>query len=290
MKPTLLAVFAHPDDESFGTGGTLAKYAANGTRVVLACATRGEVGEISDPALATHENLGEIREAELRCAAQHLDIADVIFLGYRDSGMAGTAENDDPRCYHRADAEAAIRQLVALIRKVKPHTVVTFDPSGGYGHPDHIAVNRYTTAAFDLAGDPGEFPEAGPAWQPQRLFYNVFPRSFLIEMRDRMRALGLDTSDYDRFDAEPIGYHDEQITAAVDVSARVDAKWAALHCHRTQDRQTAHRAGDVSQRRRELRCHCFKWWPGETPGLVAEPGKQSAGNDRGGGRPPIRCG
>ena len=234
MKSTLLAIFAHPDDESFGTGGTLAKYAAHGTRVVLACATRGEVGEISDPALAAREALGDVREAELRTACAALGVHELRFLGYRDSGMVGTPENDDPRCYRRADPEAATRQLVALIREIRPHVIITFDPSGGYGHPDHIAVSRYTSAAFDLAGDPGEFPEAGSAWQPQRLFYNVFPRSFLIKMRDRMRALGLDTSDFDRFDAEPIGYRDEQITAAVVVSAQVDAKWAALHCHRTQ--------------------------------------------------------
>ena len=234
MNPTLLAVFAHPDDESFGSGGTLAKYAANGTRVVLACATRGEVGEISDPALAVREALGDVREAELRTACAALGVHELRLLGYRDSGMVGAPENDDPRCYHRADPEAATRQLVALVRECRPQVIITFDPSGGYGHPDHIAVSRHTTAAFDMAGDPEKFSQAGPAWQPQRLFYNVFPRSFLIEMRDRMRALGLDTSDFDRFDAEQLGYRDEQITAAVDVSAQVDAKWAALHCHRTQ--------------------------------------------------------
>lgn len=234
MRRTLLAIFAHPDDESFGVGGTLAQYAANGVRVVLACATRGEVGEISDPALATPETLGQVREAELRVACAARSVHELRFLGYRDSGMAGAPDNDDPRSYHRADPEAATRQLVGLIREIKPHVIVTFDPSGGYGHPDHIAVSRYTTVAFDVAGDPGKFPEAGPAWQPQRLFYNAFPRSVFLEMRGRMRALGLDTSEFDRFDAEQLGYRDEQITAVVNVSAQADAKWAALHCHRTQ--------------------------------------------------------
>lgn len=234
MKPTLLAIFAHPDDESFGVGGTLAKYTANGTRVVLACATRGEAGEISDPALATPETLGAVREAELRAACAALGVAELRFLGYRDSGMAGTPENDDPRCYHRADPEAATRQLVGLIREIKPQVVLTFEPGGGYGHPDHIAVSRYTTAAFDLAGNPQAFPEAGPAWQPQRLFYTAIPRSFFLQMRDRMRALGLDTPEFDHFDVERRSFSDDQITAIVDVSAQVDAKWAALRCHRTQ--------------------------------------------------------
>ncbi len=234
MKPTLLAIFAHPDDESFGTGGTLAKYAANGTRVVLACATRGEVGEISDPALASPENLGQVREAELRAACAALGVHELHFLGYRDSGMAGAPENDDPRSYHRADPETAIRQMVALIREIKPQVVITFEPGGGYGHPDHIAVSRHTTAAFDLAGNPDEFPETGPTWQPQRLFYTAIPRSLFIEMRQRLQALGLDTSQFGNFDPERRGFSDDQITHRVDVSAQLDVKWAALHCHRTQ--------------------------------------------------------
>ena len=114
----LLAVFAHPDDEAFGTGGTLARYAGEGVRVALVCATRGEVGGIADPSLATRETLGQVRETELRCAAQALGISDVIFLGYRDSGMAGTPENEDPRAFVNIAAEEVVAQLMGIIRRL----------------------------------------------------------------------------------------------------------------------------------------------------------------------------
>lgn len=200
MTRTLLAVFAHPDDEVFGSGGTLAKYAAQGVRIVLACATRGEVGEISDPSLATPETLPEVREQELRTSAAALGFSGIRFLGYRDSGMKGTADNDDPRSYYRADPEAATGQLVALIREVKPQVVITFEPFGGYGHPDHVVTSQFTTAAFDAAGNGARYPDAGPVWQPSRLFYTMIPLSFFRDVRDRLAAMGVDTSDFARFD------------------------------------------------------------------------------------------
>ncbi|MGH8245046.1 MAG: PIG-L family deacetylase, partial [Gammaproteobacteria bacterium] len=234
LKDTLLAVFAHPDDECFGTGGTLAKHAANGGRVVLACATRGEAGEISDPALATPDTLGTVREAELRASCAVLGIEELHLLGYRDSGMEGTPENDDPRCYHQADPAEAARQLVALIREVRPQVVITFEPGGGYGHPDHIAVSRHTTAAYDLADDPEAYPEAGEVWQPQRLFYTAIPTSTFDTLRERMEALGLDTSMFDRAGAIRRSFTDDEITTVLDVSAHLDTKYAAFDCHRTQ--------------------------------------------------------
>src|SRR5262245_28885954 len=156
MTATLLAVFAHPDDEAFGVGGTMTRYSEQGVRTVLVCATRGEVGEISDPALATPETLGEVREQELRCACDALRIKDLIFLDYRDSGMKGTPENDDERSLYRADPLEAIGKLVKIIREVKPQVVITFEPYGGYGHPDHIAISKHTTAAFGAAADPDQ--------------------------------------------------------------------------------------------------------------------------------------
>jgi len=234
LNETILAIFAHPDDECFGTGGTLAKHTARGGRVVLACATRGEAGEISDPALATPETLGTVREAELRASCAVLGIEQLHFLGYRDSGMEGTPENDDPRCYHRADPVEATRQLVALIREVKPQVVITFEPGGGYGHPDHVAVSRHTTAAYDLAGDPEAYPDAGAAWQPERLFYTAIPTSTFEVLRERMKALGLDTSMFDQSGAVRRSFTDDLITSVVDVSAHLDTKSAAFECHRTQ--------------------------------------------------------
>jgi N-acetyl-1-D-myo-inositol-2-amino-2-deoxy-alpha-D-glucopyranoside deacetylase len=235
MTQRLLALFAHPDDEAFGTGGTLACYAATGTEVTLVCATRGEVGEIADPSYATPETLGQVREAELRCAAETVGVKEVIFLGYRDSGMAGTPENADPRAFINAPADQVVPQLVGIIRRVQPQVVVTFEPNGGYGHPDHIAIHRHTVSAFHAAADPTLYPEQGAAWRAQRLFYTAIPRSFFLQMRDEMIALGMDTSEFRRFeDGGDGGWSDDQITATLEVSDTVEAKWEALNCHRTQ--------------------------------------------------------
>lgn len=231
---SILAAFAHPDDESFGSGGTLAHYARSGIQVTLVCATRGEVGEISDPALATPENLGQVREQEMLAAAQALGVGDVRFLGYRDSGMAGTEENNNPQAFVNAPAEAVVKQLVQIIREVRPQVVLTFDPKGGYGHPDHIAIHQHTVAAFHLAGDPERYPEAGPVWQPARLFYTAIPRSFFLAMRDRLVAAGEDTSMFDRIEENGMGWPDDQIHAQLDVSSTVGAKWQSLNAHRTQ--------------------------------------------------------
>jgi N-acetyl-1-D-myo-inositol-2-amino-2-deoxy-alpha-D-glucopyranoside deacetylase len=235
MQPrSLLALFAHPDDEAFGSGGTLAYYAGNNVRVTLVCATRGEVGEISDPALASPDTLGEVREGELRNAAHALGVADLHFLDYRDSGMAGTADNNDPRAFVNAPADIVVGQLVQIIRQVQPRVVITFDPHGGYGHPDHIAIHRHTVTAFHAAGDAAQYPEAGPIWQPARLFYTVIPRSMFHAMRNQLAATGVDTTQLDQFEERGIGWPDEQIHVALDVSATVDAKWRALNAHRTQ--------------------------------------------------------
>ena len=233
-KLKLLACFAHPDDEAFGTGGTLARYAAQGHAVHLVCATRGEAGEIADPEFATPLTLGAVREAELRCAAETMGIAEPIFLNYRDSGMAGTPENDDPRAFINIPAERVIAQLVQIIRQVKPEVVVTFEPFGGYGHPDHIAIHRHTVAAFHAAADPDQYPEMGKAWQAQRLYYTAIPRSIFVTMRDQLAALGEDTSVFDGFDNPEHGWQEVQIHLFEDVSETVNAKWCALECHRTQ--------------------------------------------------------
>lgn len=235
MSPrTLMAVFAHPDDEAFGCGGTLARYAADGVRVILVCATRGEVGEISDPALATPETLGQVREAELRNAAQALGIHSVRFLGYRDSGMAGTADNNNPGALHNAAADEVVRQIVTLMREIQPQVVITFDPEGGYGHPDHIAIHQHTVAAFHAAGDAERYPDTGLPWQPTRLFYSVNPRSMFRTMRDKMAAAGVDTSQFDQFEEQGLGWPDDQIEVELDVSSTVGAKWAAINAHHTQ--------------------------------------------------------
>lgn len=233
---TLLAVFAHPDDEAFGCGGTLAHEAANGTQVILVCATRGEVGEISDPALATPATLPTVREAELRNAAQAMGLQSVRFLGYRDSGMAGTGDNDHPEAFANAPAEQVVEQLVQLIREAQPQIIITFDPSGGYGHPDHIAAHRHTVAAFHAAADAGRAP--GAPWRADRLFYAVTPRGMFGQMRDMLAAAGEDTGDLDQCAEAGLGWPDDEVNVTIDVSATFDAKWAAINAHRTQFGET----------------------------------------------------
>lgn len=269
MENTLLAVFAHPDDEAFGTGGTLAHYAAQGIRVVLVCTTRGEVGEIAAPGLATSETLGQVREDELRCAAQALGVAEVIFLGYRDSGMAGTPDNDDPRAYANASDEEVTARLVGIIRRLRPQVVVTFEPNGGYGHPDHIAAHRHTVAAFHAAADPALYPDQGAVWQAGRLFYTVIPRFFFRQMRDRLTALGVDTSEFAHFEETGAGWPDDQIHVALDVTSTVEVKWAALQCHRTQvsPDNPFRRLPENVVKQSMSREHFALVWPEPEPGL-----------------------
>jgi N-acetyl-1-D-myo-inositol-2-amino-2-deoxy-alpha-D-glucopyranoside deacetylase len=230
----LLAAFAHPDDEAFGTGGTLARYAATGGQVALICATMGEVGEISDSSLATPETLPQVRAEELRCAAQILGVSELVFLGYRDSGMAGTPANNDPRAFANVSETEVVGRLVGLIRRWRPQVVVTFDPEGGYGHPDHIAIHRHTVTAFHAAADPARYPSQDPSWQPARLFYTVIPRSLFRTMHRQLEAMGRDDGPFAEADLDNIGWPDDEIHLSLDVSESMEAKWAALTCHKTQ--------------------------------------------------------
>lgn len=176
---TLVFVGAHPDDETFGAGGTLALYAAAGIRVYYVCATRGEAGSVSAEYIKDSKSIGDTRWAELQCAAGILGLADVIYLGYRDSGMPGSEDNRNPEALMMAPMEQVVERLVKVIRQVKPEVVVTFDPIGGYRHPDHIKMHDATVKAFHAAPNAERYPEAGPAYQPQKLYFHVFPHGWL---------------------------------------------------------------------------------------------------------------
>jgi len=176
---TLLIVTAHPDDETFGCGGTLAKYAAVGVKVYCACATRGEAGSFEPEHMKGHASVGDMRWAELEKATHYLGLAGVFHLGYRDSGMAGSEDNKNPLAFTNAPVEEAAGRIVKIIRQVKPQVIITSDPVGGYRHPDHIAVHKAAVRAFAAAGDATQYPEAGPVFQPQKLYYNVFPHGWL---------------------------------------------------------------------------------------------------------------
>lgn len=237
---TLMAVFAHPDDESFGSGGSLARYGADpNVRVVLVCATRGEAGEISNPELATPERLGEVREAELRCACGKLGVDALHFLDYRDSGMAGTPENLEMGALTMADFDQVVGKIVAHIRNERPDVVVTFDETGGYGHPDHIAIHHHTKAAFAAAADPAQYADqlAGglQPHQAQKLYFTAIPRRFFRSVFEKMVELDIEIPE--RYQArldQPFGLPDEACTTDVNVQDHWETKQAAVQCHATQ--------------------------------------------------------
>jgi mycothiol conjugate amidase Mca len=234
---TLMAVFAHPDDEVW-MGATMAKYADQGVRTVLVTATLGEEGEIRDPDLKpeeARERLGEIREEELRRSAEILGVAQVHILGYRDSGMAGTPANVDPRNFHNADPRESLGRLVRFIREERPQVIVTDNERGTYGHPDHLAAHRTTLAAFDAAGDPAQFPEGNlAAWQPQKLYYSAFARSDFVRMRNLMRERGISWGEEESEEWLEFTVPDEQVTTRIDVTPYRSRVREAMQAHRTQ--------------------------------------------------------
>ena len=234
---SLLAVHAHPDDESICTGGTLARYAAEGMRTAIVCCTRGEEGEIHDPAIdaaATRPRLGQIREAELRHAAAELGVESVFLLSYRDSGMEGAPANDNPASFMRADVVAAARELAVIVRMARPQVVVTYDAAGGYGHPDHRMAHRVTLLAFAQAARPGA---GGQGWDVSKLYYTTFSLAALQRVNAAMRARGFAPPFC--LDNPALGIRqslaaDDIITTRVDVSARREQVRRALRAHRTQ--------------------------------------------------------
>ena len=191
-KRILCFIGAHPDDETFGLGSTLAFYATAGVKVYYVCATRGEAGMNNLDQLRGFASLGELRSDELSCAARILGLAGIIHLGYRDSGMPGTNENKHPEALALASLDEVSERIVKIIRNLKPDVIITHDPIGGYRHPDHIAVHNATVKAFEVTGDLAKYPEAGSAFQPQKLYFHVFPRNLLKVVVKVMPLFGQD--------------------------------------------------------------------------------------------------
>lgn len=235
-KYRLLGAYAHPDDEQ-GVSGLMRKYASEDVDVTLVCATRGEAGEIAPGVNATPENLGQVREDELRCAAEKIGVNNVYFLNYRDSGMMGTAENNHPQCLWQANLIQVAENLVRLIRRHKPHVILTFDPNGGYGHPDHIKIHQAATIAYYVAGDARIFPEqiqeGLPAWTPLKLYWGAFPRSRFAKFAELLEKQGSEIPVPMR-EFLKRGLPDEVITTRIDVAKYVDLKLNALYCHASQ--------------------------------------------------------
>ena len=198
MTKTILAVLAHPDDESFGLGGTLALYARRGYDTYYLCATRGEAGTVDDEHLNGFKDTAEMRTHELMRAAQVLSLKGVFFLGYRDSGMPGTEENKHPDAQINHPVDEVAGRIVKYIRELKPDIVITHDPIGGYKHPDHIQLHKATKLAFEKADDASFHPEAGSPFKPRALYYQVFPRTILKWSVRLMPLLGRDPTKFGR--------------------------------------------------------------------------------------------
>jgi LmbE family N-acetylglucosaminyl deacetylase len=248
-SPTLLSVLAHPDDETFGMGGTLALYARRGVAVHLVCATRGEAGDVDEQYLQGYTSKGDRREAELRCAAMELGLAGVHFLDYRDSGMPGSPDNSHPEALINAPLDEVARKVVGHIRQLRPQVVLTFDPIGGYKHPDHIATHKASLQAFELAGRT-DYVDGLPPYQPQRLYFHIFPKGIL---RFAVRVLPLMGKDPHHFGrngdvdlASLVEEGDFPIHAAINYHAVAAAKDAASLCHASQ-------LGGMSLRRGPMR-------------------------------------
>jgi mycothiol conjugate amidase Mca len=234
-----MVVHAHPDDEVIGTGGLFARSSAEGVRTVLVTCTLGEEGEIVVPEMDTPENharLAEIREQELLAAVQLLGIQHLELLNYRDSGMIGTPSNQHPESFAQADLDEATGRLVALVRRYRPQVLISYNEEGGYGHPDHINAHKITVAAFDAAGDPQRYPDAGEPWTPAKLYYISARRALWLKAWALMRERGLPTPmDQENFD--PARYVDDpRVTTSIDIRDYISQKQQALVVHRTQIR------------------------------------------------------
>lgn len=221
---TLVSFHAHPDDESIATGGTMAKAAADGHRVVLVVATRGEQGEPQPGVLRDGEALWERRVVETHESARILGAERVEFLGYEDSGMMGEPTNDNPNCFWRADVDEAAEKLAALLREVDADALTVYDDHGVYGHPDHIQVHRVGVRAAELAG-------------VERVFQSTMNRDEIRQLMERERELLEEAieSEEERPDLDGgFGSPEQLITHAIDVQDHIDAKRASMVAHRSQ--------------------------------------------------------
>jgi len=233
----MLVVMAHPDDESFGLGGTLALYAKRGVKVHLICATRGEVGMVAPEFLKGYSSIAELREDELRCAAEQLGLEQVYFLGYRDSGMVGTEDNAHPKALAQAPMDEIVATIVGYMRELRPQVVITFDPAGGYGHPDHIAMHEATVRAFNAAVDPLLFPNAGAPFRPQKLYFSTFSLRFVKPMLTLLRLIGRDPRKWGRnqdIDLTEVFEARFPVNAKVSYREVADVKKKAIACHASQ--------------------------------------------------------
>ncbi len=243
----LLTVHAHPDDEASKGAPTVAMYHAAGVRTVLVCATGGEEGELQNPSLrepgqpfhgldeaATRAKLAELRPVELEAAARIIGFDRVVMLGYRDSGMLDHEANGHPDSFHQAPVDEAVGRLVAVLRAERPQVVITYgDDQRGYPHPDHVKVHDISVLAWERVGDPAWYPDAGPAFQPAKLYYSVWSRRRMVAVHQAMiERRGSSPFDIERWLERPD--HDHLITTTLDIRHHLGARSGALLAHATQ--------------------------------------------------------
>jgi N-acetyl-1-D-myo-inositol-2-amino-2-deoxy-alpha-D-glucopyranoside deacetylase len=229
---------AHPDDESFGLGATLAQYAASGVRTYYVCSTGGEAGTVEPRYLEGYDSIKELRAHEMECAARVLGLARVYHLGYRDSGMPGSADNERPGSLVRAPVDEVTEKMVRIIREIQPDVVITHDDSGSYGHPDHIATNRAAVRAYYAGGDPEQYPDAGIAFQPGKLYFGIRPHKLMKMMIRLMPLFGQDPHHFGRnkdVDLTKIAEMEYPIHAVIRLNkGSVETRNQAVACHASQ--------------------------------------------------------
>lgn len=276
QQRTLLGVFAHPDDESFGPGGTLARYAREGVDVHVIIATDGIAGSVDhEGRLADHSSLAQVRSAELALAAIQLGVKSIWSLPYRDSGMRGSPDNQHPQALIRQPAQQVTHEVLSYMLRLQPQVVMTHDPFGGYGHPDHVRVCEATTAAFYLARRPGRNGDgSGP--RPQKLYYTAFPKDLVKLVVRVMELTGKDARTVGRnrdIDLVEISHWVTPVTARVDVEAYLADKQAASEAHASQYSGGPSWAAAIPPmiRRRFLRYEQFtRAFPAPQPGVEAD--------------------
>jgi LmbE family N-acetylglucosaminyl deacetylase len=239
----IIAVVAHPDDETFGMGGTLATYASKGVEVHLICATRGEAGEVDAEMMNGFESIGKLREHELCCAADILGLRKVHFLGYRDSGMPLTLENQHPKALIQAPLDEIAEKIAKKIQEIEPQVVITFDPIGGYMHPDHIMIYNATNRAFFISRVRKH--KVGEKNKPEKLFLHIFPRGFLRIILKLFPLFGKDPRRYGKngdIDLMAIMDRDFPIHVRIDYRQVAAKRDSASACHASQggDRQSGY--------------------------------------------------
>jgi mycothiol S-conjugate amidase len=232
----LLSVHAHPDDEASKGAPTVARYVAQGHEAYLVCATGGEEGDILNPAMDSPEvraNLPQIRAEELARSVKAIGYHELVWLGYRDSGMPDTDANANPDSFAQADVDEATGRLVSHIRRLRPHVVITYsDDQQGYRHPDHLRVHDTSVLAFDRAGDPAWYPEAGEPWEPLKLYYSIWSRGRMEAHHALYAELGLKSPYDDKWFERPS--MDHRITTRIDIASFFHVRRDALLAHATQ--------------------------------------------------------